>query len=301
VAAYSNYRATGSSSLPGWARVLLLVASVTLVLGSIAVVIWLWPITARVHVRVDADRSGVAELHDPLAGDIGELRLVRLRNPDEQRSAETGPGGIARFPNLNAGDYSILTGGGSEYPVSFNILHKKEHIPVTATPTPTSTPTPTIPTETPTSSDRPPTPGVCPSPHSPLPGTEMAGVVDIVEPVGDCVPVDRQQSFTVTWSGVSGGPDLWLLVYSPGIERYYPFLCATDLGPNGQRDCDLVFMEHEPYEVIAVLAEPPGTADLDVIRRAGNGLTQAGLPKCISEKASLSVYGPTPTPTPTPD
>jgi hypothetical protein len=260
---------------------------------------------------VDADRSGVAELHDPLAGDIGELRLVRLRNPDEQRSAETGPGGIARFPNLTAGDYSILTRGGSKYPVNFNILHKKEHIPVTATPTPTSTATPTsiatptIPTDPSTASDTPTpiplTPGVCPSPHSPLSGTVIAGVIDIVEPVGYCVPVDRQQSFTVTWSGVSGGPDLWLLVYSPGIERYYPFLCATALKPNDQKDCDLVFMEHEPYEVIVVLAEPPGTTALDGIRKAGNGVTREGLPLCISEKYSLSVYGPTPTPTPTPN
>lgn len=160
VAAYSNFRATGRNTFPPWARVLVSVASFILVLVSIALLIWLLPFTAKVHVRVDDDRSGIAELHDPPAGDIGELRLVRQRNPDEQRSAKTGPDGIAVFPNVNAGDWHVLTQGQSEYPAHFWILDPEEHIPVTATPTPTPTPTPT---STPTATYTP-TPTPTPTP-----------------------------------------------------------------------------------------------------------------------------------------
>jgi hypothetical protein len=170
----------------------------------------------------------------------------------------------------------------------------------TNTPTPTATLTPT-PTGSPTPTSIPsfipkPTPTGRPPPHSTLTGTEIAGEVVITEPVGDCVWVAKQQKIVVSWSQVPSGTDLWVFVYSPEIERYFPFLCAEDLQPSGSRVCILVFMKHEPYEAIVVLANKGSFAALDEARQAGSGALQSELPTGIKEKDNIRVYGPTPTP-----
>jgi hypothetical protein len=168
---------------------------------------------------------------------------------------------------------------------------------LTHTPTliPTSTPTFTLtPTLTPTSTHTPTLTPIlpCATPHPTIAGLNLSGVVTITKPVGDCVPVGRDEIIAVSWDGSPTNVTMWILVYAPraGEGRYYPRRCGENtLSSSGNRQCNVTFARPEPYEVIVVLADQAADDALQNIATLGNGAAHAELPRGIAEKASLSV------------
>jgi len=157
-----------------------------------------------------------------------------------------------------------------------------------STPSPAVTPTPTTTSLEPTQCSKP---LVCDPPHPPIDGSGPAGEVEITSPQGDCVAVGKRETIEVTWGGVSttGPVTMWMLIYSPVIERYYPHTCTQVLQASGSQSCPVYFGSREPYEVVAVLADQDADAVLQQFAKQGTGIVQPDLPEGLAEKDSLSV------------
>lgn len=157
--------------------------------------------------------------------------------------------------------------------------------PITPTSTTTLTPTNTSPsTITPTT---PPTGTgtLCASPHPPITGIDIPGSVTITNLLdSDCIVVNQDVTVIVDWTGLPENYYLWLLVYSPIAERYYPFTPGESPFPiNGRRERKVMFSRLETYEVIVIVADQ-AAHDFLLQNQTGNGIKQQDLPKGIKEK-----------------
>jgi hypothetical protein len=130
---------------------------------------------------------------------------------------------------------------------------------------------------------------VCGTPHPLITGSNLAGEATITAPQGDCVSVQARQIITVSWSGAPPDVTLWVLVYSPQANLYFPHECASGILPEGGRQCSANFGRLEPYEVVVVLADSGAFTALQEIARHGSGVAPAVLPAGIAEKDSLLV------------
>jgi hypothetical protein len=162
-----------------------------------------------------------------------------------------------------------------------------------------ATPSPGIP-ETPTTAPTQPpgeaglitqTPAlVCAVAHPAIAGISVPGTLTLVEPAwgADCVTVDKQQAFTVRWEGIpSSTYRLWVLVYSPVIQKYYPRPCGTERLPaSGERACQAGFSKPEPYEIVLLLADAQADQEL---QKLSAGASQEDLPGGVAEKAAHRV------------
>jgi hypothetical protein len=133
------------------------------------------------------------------------------------------------------------------------------------------------------------TPIPCGTPHPPIDGTDILGTVTIEQPADDCVEVGKSESIEVVWDGVQDGVTMWVLVYSPLAQQYYPHQVELDPLPTSGRYVKTVFFGRaEPYDVIVVLADDAATSLLHDAAKTG-GLKVDQLPGGIEEKDTISV------------
>jgi len=126
-----------------------------------------------------------------------------------------------------------------------------------------------------------PTPIVCGTPHptirATISGLDVQAAFTITQFIDECAPGGECPSTQVRWQEVADGeciavgehetvnvrwdkpPDgdysLWLLVYTPSSGgTNYPHPCSGEPNDIHQR-CRIQFGKHEPYEIVAILAD----------------------------------------------
>ena len=136
----------------------------------------------------------------------------------------------------------------------------------------------------------PATPPVCSPPHPPLPGSSISGSISVtyvpIPVMSDCLEIKEQlPKFQVSWSDVPEGTELWVLVYSPQTQLYFPHYCTRIQNPTGGQECRVTLLREEPYDIVFVLANAASHSVL----QANSMLTPQTLPDGLAEKFSIQV------------
>lgn len=134
----------------------------------------------------------------------------------------------------------------------------------------------------------------CKEQHPPISGINLSGEINITYPKDVCATVKKTEQIEVEWHDVPNGVYLWALVYAPGVGPggtglFYPHPCGSDPLPDqGNRTCSVYFGSSGNYDIVLILADNAANAVLNDPKHA-NGVAPTGLPKNITEKASLAV------------
>lgn len=131
---------------------------------------------------------------------------------------------------------------------------------------------------------------ICSTPHPQISSSAISGRVSIesLPDVNGCVGLkaDRHQ-FQVSWADIPAGTELWILVYSPVAQLYFPRHCTTIQTPDGGQTCGATLFRTEPYDIIFVLADE--SANL-ALRANPNGVSHDNLPVVgLAEKFTVQV------------
>jgi hypothetical protein len=169
--------------------------------------------------------------------------------------------------------------------MSFTI-HRCTSIP----PLPDPTPNPTLPATLTADITETATSPVCSTPHPPLPGSSISGSISVtyvpIPVMSDCLEIKGQlPTFQVSWKDVPVGTELWVLVYSPLAQLYFPHYCTSIPYPTGGQECRVTLLEEEPYDIVFVLAD----ATAHGVLKATSSLPPSGIPSGLAEKFTIQV------------